>query len=105
MGKKGEQLAAAYNGRVIVSGSRYYDLYPDGRIASKDTKPSSDWLCTGAVTRNNFGRVSRVYSLAEIILNAPEIPWKFKNGKQKTYITDLDHGTPREWGSPGHSVY
>jgi hypothetical protein len=65
---------------------------------------SNNWIVTGAVTRNNFGHVTRRYSLADILSNPGAIPWQHGNGEQKTFIQDIDHGTPREWRNPTHSV-
>lgn len=57
------------------------------------------------MTRNNFGLVTRRYSLEEVLGDPGSIPWQFKNGKQRTFLMDFDHGSFREWGSPGHYVY
>jgi hypothetical protein len=51
----------------------------------------------GAVQRNNFGRVVKVYSQEEVL--AGGITWHHKNGKQKVFIADMDHGAYREQGS------
>jgi hypothetical protein len=81
-------------------------LHDDGCISrpSRSLKPSGDWRCCGAVTRNNLGGVTKRYSLADVLRDAPSIPWRFKNGKQRTHLLDLDHGTLREWCSPDLSV-
>ena len=67
--------------------------------------PSANWRITGAVTRNNFGHVVRRYSLQEVLDSPHEIPWLHANGKQKTRLTDFDHGTEREWGGYPHEVF
>jgi len=92
--------------RTINYGGEYMKLHPNGDISRPKIKmgPSGKWKVTGAVTRNNFGHVVRRWSLQEILDNPAMIPWKHANGKQKTFIQDLDHGTHREWRSPGHSV-
>jgi hypothetical protein len=28
------------------------------------------------------------------------VPWFYKNGKQRCYVLDYDHGYNRVWGSP-----
>lgn len=92
---------------TIVYGSEYMDLYADGGIGRPaiHMQPSGEWKVTDAVTLNNFGHVTRLYSLKEIVDNPSVIPWKHKNGKQKTFVRDVDHGTRRIWVSPDHYVY
>ncbi len=92
--------------RTIRAGSRYYRLNWRGEIYSENNPKgaSGNWRLLGAVTRNNFGRVVRTWTFDEIWDNPRGIPWKFKNGKQRTFIQDWDHGTIREWGSPDHEV-
>jgi hypothetical protein len=95
--------------RTIDSDGATWTLHDNGQIQRHDVpppynQPSGQWTVTGAVTLNNFGHVTRRYTLAGILADPGAIPWKHKNGKQKTHITDLDHGTRRMWGSPGHSV-
>ena len=94
---------------VAERGGTYYNIMPDGCICRrtgymKAEPPSGQWRVTGAVERNNFGNVVRRYTLAEILADPDSIPWKCRNGAQRTFIRDLDHGTVREWRSPGHSV-
>jgi len=90
----------------ISYGSEWMDLYDDGCIGRPDIGlgPSGNWKVVGAVTRNNFGHEIRRYSLADILRDPKSIPWQFKNGKQRTFIRDFDHGTSREWCRPGHYV-
>lgn len=92
---------------TIVYGGEYMGLYADGSIDRPkiNMPPSGDWKVTGAVTVNNFGHVVRRYSLAEILANPSAIPWQHKNGKQMTFVTDLDHGSKRMWASPTHYIY
>jgi len=88
---------------TIEQNGRYLDLHPDGQIGYPGCLPSGDWKCTGAVGLNNFGRIVKRYTLKDI--QNGRVPWKWKNGKQRCHLTDLDHGTPRMWGSPDHKVY
>ena len=90
----------------IKRGDEWLDLYDDGCIGhpEKGVAPSGSWLVIGAVTRNNFGTVTRRYSLADILRDPGSIPWHHANGRQKTFIQDYDHGFGREWCSPGHRV-
>lgn len=92
---------------TIVHGNEYMGLYADGSIdrPAINMPPSGQWKIIGAVTLNNLGGVVRRYSLADILANPSAIPWQFKNGKQKTFVEDLDHGTRRRWASPTHYIY
>lgn len=92
---------------TIVQGSEHMDLYVDGSVGRPaiQMQPSGEWKVIGAVTLNNFGNVTARYSLQEILFNPSAIPWKYKNGRQKTFVEDVDHGTRRRWASPDHYVY
>lgn len=83
----------------VWHGDELYHLYTDGTIGRPQIGllPSGDWRITCAVEYNNFGRVVRRYSLADILEKGNALPWKFKNGKQRLFIRDMDHGTLREW--------
>jgi hypothetical protein len=106
-----EALAGAVpKPRTIIhdDGSRW-TLHLNGDVQRHDVPPpynapSGQWTVTGAVTTNNFGHVTRYWTLAEILDNPRAIPWKYKNRKQRTFIRDIDHGHPREWVSPGYRV-
>lgn len=90
---------------TIRYGSETMRLQEDGcitRPAIGMNEPSGEWRVIGAVERNNFGHVVRRFTLADVL--AGGIPWQFKNGQQRTFIQDMDHGTRREWRSPKHSV-
>lgn len=60
--------------------------------------PSDTWKLVGAV-EYRFGRVSKTYTAAEV--RERQVPWHYKNGKQRCYVMDYDHGTRRVWMSPG----
>jgi hypothetical protein len=92
---------------TIVRGGEYMALYLDGSIGRPkiDMLPSGEWKITGAVTLSKLGRITRRYSLAEILADPSAVPWLHKNGKQKTFVEDLDHGTKRLWVSPQHYIY
>lgn len=93
--------------RDIYHGIEVMRLHEDGTVSRPaiGMKASGHWLITGAVTRNNLGVIVRRYSLAELLSNPRVIPWQFANGKQRTFVQDLDHGTRREWCSPTYSIY
>lgn len=92
--------------KTIRSGSTYYQVNDKGEISGEFVRPSGSWLLVGAVTRNNLGAVTRWWTLEELLHTPPwlVIPWRFKNGKQRTFIRDLDHGSVREWRSPEHEI-
>ena len=90
---------------TVVTGNRYLRLYPNGQLADDKVTPSDNWRIIGAVTLNNFGNVTRQYSLDEILEDPQAIQWQHKNGNQKTHVLDIDHGTKRLWGSPTHYIY
>lgn len=95
--------------RTIKYGSEYMTLHENGGIERNingfNIRPTGQWAVTGAVTYNNFGKVVQTYTLRQILDDPRSIPWKFKNGKQRTFIRDFDHGTNREWRSPDHEVF
>ena len=79
----------------------------DGVIVREDIpgfEPSGKWICTGAVRLNNLHQIVERFSLADVLAGNVK-SWKHKNGAQRVHLTDLDHGTRRMWGSPGHIVY
>lgn len=88
-------------------GDETFAVHADGSISRPKIGMgcSGQWRITGAVERNNFGRVVRRYSLAEVLEGADRIEWRHKNGNQKTFITDYDHGSGREWVSPSYRLY
>jgi hypothetical protein len=95
--------------RTIIQGGESMTLCDNGEVArpampAPYNTASGEWKITGAVTLNNFGNVVRRWTLDEILADPSAIPWKHGNGNQKTHLTDLDHGAPRTWISPGHYV-
>lgn len=73
---------------------------PDGFTVN----PSPHWRIDGAVEyRKVFGNdvVTRRYTLQDIL--DEKVPFQYKNGKQRCYIRDYDHGTYRVW-SGSHDV-
>lgn len=76
-------------------------LLPSGMLTREHAPPSGDWLLTGAVEYGRGytgGQVVRRYTLSDVL--AGRVPWFYKNGKQRCFPTDLDHGTHRTWASP-----
>ena len=91
---------------IIKHGAEYMEMDADGMISRPaiGMGASGQWRVTGAVERNNFGHVVCRLSLADVKSACNSLNWQYKNGKQRIFITDMDHGTPREWRSPNHSV-
>lgn len=76
-------------------------MLPDGKLTREHAPPSGSWVMTGAVEYGRGyigGRVVRHYTLDDI--RGGRVPWFWKNGKQRCYPTDIDHGTHRVWMSP-----
>jgi hypothetical protein len=91
--------------RTIRHVGEYWTLNDKGQIGRPNrVMPSDSWHVTGACVYNNFGHVIEFYSLAQILADPNAIPWKHKNGKQKTFVRDFDHGTMREWRN-SHSIF
>lgn len=86
--------------RTIVNDNERMILHDNGQVErpAVGRGPSPDWVITGAETLNNFGTVTRTWTLAEILRDPGAIPWEHANGTQKTHLTDRDHGTSRRWG-------
>lgn len=80
--------------------STRYTIDEQGRFNGSDS-----WKLLGAVELNNFGYEVRRYSLKQVLENPSDIPWQWKNGKQRTHVIDLDHGTRRVWMNPAHIIY
>lgn len=90
--------------RKIQYNNEYMLLLNDGTIQRESWPSSGQWKVIGAVTYNNFRHIINRYTLQEILDKGSSIPWKHKNGKQKTFIQDIDHGTIRIWGND-HKVF
>lgn len=87
---------------ILRTSVESFNVDAQGHITySKAPTPSGQWKLTGAVeVGRGFtgGRIIRVYSLDDIINN--RVPWFYKNGKQRCFVQDYDHGTHRMWASP-----
>lgn len=89
--------------KYIKYGNEYWKMYENGMIERPNlVSPSNSWKVTGAVRFNNFGYIVESFSLDDILNGG--IIWKYKNGKQRVYVCDLDHGSHRIWISPKHSI-
>jgi hypothetical protein len=88
--------------RILQTGLGAAYVHEDGAIEritddGFHVHPSDTWYVVSAVERNNFGNVVRRYSLEEVLTDPTSIPWKHRNGAQRVYLRDMDHGTLREW--------
>lgn len=66
-----------------------------------DMTPSDQWKLVGAVEyRMVFGKhvIVRQYTVADI--RAGKVTWQYKNGQQRCFVVDYDHGGKRVWMSP-----
>lgn len=91
---------------TIRHGNEFWLMNEAGEIqrdGDNGWKFSSSWRVLCAVTYSNHGNVTRLYTLKEIC-DGKEIPWAWKNGTQRTFVRDYDHGTIREWRHPRHSI-
>lgn len=80
-------------------GNTYID--GEGKCWNDNCQPSGQWYLTGAVEYGRgytAGQVVARYTLSDVL--AGRVPWFYKNGKQRCYPTDTDHGTSRVWMSP-----
>ena len=60
--------------------------------------PSPNWRIEGAVEfRKVFGNevIANSYTLQDILDG--KVPFQYKNGKQRCFIKDYDHGSVRFW--------
>lgn len=90
--------------KTIKYGSEYWKMHYDGKIERPGlTPPSIDWRVIGAVEYTNFGKVKKIYTLDDIKNGG--ISWQYKNGEQRVFVRDFDHGTMREWRHPKHSIF
>lgn len=87
---------------IVYNAGEYMQMNDKGELTRPSTgmtSPSGQWRITGAVARNNFGHVVQRYTLNQLKVLCNDLHWTFKNGKQRIFLTDFDHGTNREWGS------
>jgi hypothetical protein len=89
---------------TIRYGNEYWMLHADGAIERPGlVNPHAEsWRVIGAVRLNNLGSVIERYSLTDILNK--RIEWRYKNGKQRVHIIDIDHGTLRMWMNPNHEI-
>lgn len=81
-----------------------YCVNENAEIYKTGLNPSKQWIFRGIVKYNNFGNeIARITSKELLAMSPNEInsiDWKYKNGKGKWHVMDIDHGTFRTWGKP-----
>jgi len=80
--------------------SKYCGVYEhEGRyfIASPGESPSLQWEWIGLFRFNNFGHIVERIPVHRVLTE--KLQWTYKNGKQRLFIVDIDHGTLRHWGA------
>ena len=82
--------------KIMTESRKYYVIDEQNRICRTDVKfpPTSAWRCIGVREVRAFGNKGPLMSLNEAIKHDT----RFKNGRGKFVMVDLDHGTYREWG-------
>lgn len=91
---------------IVIRGGERYVVNELGQISRDGGKTFfKQWTIEGAVELNNFGHVVRRYTRDDVLTSPDSIAWKFKNGKQRTFMRDRDNGTLREWASPSHYAF
>lgn len=91
------------SGTIYISGrGETYRVNDRDQITSANSPtPSDSWKVLGAVEyKTVFGRSVEIrhYTVADI--RQGQVPWRFKNGTQRCFLIDLDHGHRRVWMSP-----
>lgn len=87
---------------LIRHGKEYMPVNSNYEITRENSKQfSGEWKLIGAVRFNNFGHKVEEKGKSSL---AAITNWFYKNGKQKWYVIDYDHGSFRVWMSPRHSI-
>lgn len=93
----------------VTGPDRNWSVTDDGRIARTDliheapayAVPSGQWRILGAVVYHGRGiAMSYNWPALKQAIQDGGVQWRYKNGKQRLFIRDEDHGTVREWRSP-----
>lgn len=74
----------------------FYKLYEDGRIEKPDGYMSDgkSWKWIGLCIKKPFGRVGPTIPREQCF---DIVDLKYKNGKYRYMVVDVDHGTTRLW--------
>lgn len=82
---------------ILKRDNVYFNVNENNEISYNDINPSLNWIFDGAVRINNFGHIVKRFSADFIRQNANGLDWLHKNGKQRLFLCDIDHGTYRIW--------
>ena len=77
---------------VLVYSAETRQVNELNQISRPGVVASGTWLFEGAV-EYKFGRICRRYSADDA--RAGRVPWFYKNGKQRCFVADRDHGSFR----------
>jgi len=83
--------------QIKTESNKYYNIDNDNniiRLDMKDFQPSNKWKLIGFVKILPFNNLSTIINIDRLL----DCDIKFKNGKGKYLLIDLDHGTTRQWG-------
>lgn len=81
--------------KITWESNGYYQLLENGTIIKPDGYVSSkEWQWIGMVEKKPFGRYSSIIKREDCFKISN---FKYKNGKLKYMIVDIDHGTKRIW--------
>ncbi len=86
--------------RIFTQSGKYYDIDEQGRIGRLDMAfaPSGNWLCVGFREVLPFGNLGPIITPAQLQERSHYGQTRFKNGKGRYILEDIDHGTRRQWG-------
>ena len=79
---------------MLEDGSIEYTFGNEVYINDVPHKGSDTWYITGAIRFNNFGYTVERYTVQDLVA-LPQSEFQYKNGKQRIFLTDFDHGTHR----------
>ena len=79
----------------------WFTLYENGQIEKPDkyTSDGKSWEFVGLVEKKPFGKVGHLIPRDEVFSNYGyyNSNLRYKNGKYRYYVVDMDHGTRRTW--------
>lgn len=91
-----KEIVIYHRGELIKADERGYLSRTTGD--GFEVKPSPNWRIDGALEfRKVFGNevISKHYSFQDILDG--KVPFQYKNGRQRCFIKDYDHGACRVW--------
>jgi hypothetical protein len=91
---------------TVVTARERYLVDEHGNIGRPQINlaPSGNWKALALIRYHGFG-IAETIPFAKWPERIAELNWRYKNGKPRYHMRDLDHGTTREWGEPILQVY